>query len=277
MRKVKALAIFNAISLIIHISTAWLIQTTQINTLNVGEVSARHETLFTPAGTTFGIWGIIYSLMALLCLYHIVIAYKHDRLHPANADLSAMGGSFIILNLASAVWLYAWSNERLMISLGLIAVQLLCLILIHIRLKMYDPHKISGLKIANQFPLSIYLGWISIATIANASAWLNSIGWNGMGIAAVQWTTIMIGIAVLLSLVMILVRRNIYFGLVVAWGLYGIIIKRELINPDSYASIILTAWIAIGLIGLFVVLQLARNIAHKKPRPIFPSPEMPIK
>jgi hypothetical protein len=277
MKKIKALAIFNAVSLLIHISIAYFTQAKMISSQDVGEVSAKYESLFTPAGMTFGIWVIIYTTLGLLCLYHIIIAYKHDKPHPANTDLLRMNGWFIFVNLASAAWLIAWVHEELAVSVVLIFAQLLGLAIIHQRLRLYDPLKPAGLKLATQFPLSIYLGWISIAAIANSSSYLSSIQWDGFGISASKWVIIMMSGAVLLSALMIFARKNIHFGLVVAWGLYGIILKRQAINAELYEPVIITAWAAIGLIFLFSVVQLIRNIGYKKPRELFPSPVTPVK
>lgn len=277
MKKIKALAIFNALSLLVHILVAYLIQSKMINQQDVGEISAQYESLFTPTGMTFGIWAVIYTTLSLLCLYHIVIAYKHDKPHPANAELLRINGLFILVNLASAAWLMAWVNEYLLISVGLIFLQLLGLIIIHHRLNMYDPLKPSGLKIATQFPLSIYLGWISVAAIANTSSYLSAAQWDGFGLPALQWIIIMISVTVLLATFMILVRRNIHFGLVIAWALYGIIIKRQEINADLYQPVIITAWVGIGIVLLSSVIQLIRNMSYKKPREIFPSHTQSVK
>jgi len=277
MKKIKALAIFNALSLIIHVAVAYMTQLKMINQKYMGEISAEYETLFTPAGFTFAIWGLIYVTLATMCLYHIVIAYKHDKSHPANYDLVKMGGLFILVSLASAAWLYAWTHEQLTISVALIVLQLIGLLAIHQRLHMYDTFKTAGLKICTQFPLSIYAGWISIATIANISSFLAARQWSGYGIGAEQWVVIMMSFAVLLSIVMILFKHNIYFGLAIAWGFYGIIVKRETLNPDSYDRIINTAWAGIGIILILSVIQLGRNISLKKSQPIFPSVSQPVK
>ena len=277
MVKIKSLAIFNALALIIHLAVSSLVQTKTINLLDVGEVSAKYESLLTPAGFTFTIWAIIYTLLIVMCLYHIVIAYKHERYHPANKELVNMSSLFILVNLGSAAWLVAWVNEQLLLSVGLIIIQLLCLIAIHLRLKMYNTFKAAGLKVCNQFPLSIYLGWISIATIANISSYLASQQWTGLGLSASKWAVIMISVAVFLSVVMILVRRNIYFALVVAWGLYGIVVKRDSISPDLYASVIITAWAGIGIVLVLSLIQWIRNMSNKKPREIFPAPHLPVK
>ncbi|MEP6648073.1 MAG: hypothetical protein ABJC12_13370, partial [Saprospiraceae bacterium] len=271
MRKIKALAIFNALSLIVHLLFVYLVMTKTINRLDVAEVSAKYESLFTPAGLTFSIWGIIYIIIGILCLYHIVIAYKHEKWHPANTELLQMNGFFIVLNLASAAWLVAWTQERLFLTIPLILLQLISLIIIHRRLGIYDPQKPLELKVATHFPMSIYFGWISIATIANVSSYLTAIGWDGWGLSAVQWTVIMISAAILLTLIMIFARKNIYFGLAVAWGLYGIIKKRETANADLYDPIITSAWAGIGIIFISSVIQVIRNLSRKKLPVIFPT------
>jgi hypothetical protein len=277
MKKIKALAIFNALSLLLHISVAYLTQAKMINQQDVGEISAKYESLFTPAGLTFGIWGLIYVTLSLLCLYHIIIAYKHDKPHPANKELLRINGLFIFVNLASAAWLIAWVNEQILLSVLLIFLQLFALMAIHHRLNMYDPLKPSGLKLATQFPLSIYLGWISVAAIANTSSYFTAMQWDGFGLPASQWVIIMISVTVLLASLMIFVRKNIHFALVIAWALYGIIIKRRSINADLYEPVIITAWAGIGIVLLLSLIRWIRNMGYKKPREIFSSPATPVK
>ncbi|HEV7783036.1 MAG TPA: hypothetical protein VGO58_17290 [Chitinophagaceae bacterium] len=279
MRKVKALAIFNALSLIVQLTMVYLTGAKMVNQKNVGEVSAEYETLFTPAGISFSIWGIIYITLGLLCLYHIVIAYKHDKQHPANTELLQMNGLFILVNLASAAWLVAWTQERLLVSLLLIFFQLVCLAVIHRRLNIYDPLKPPELKTATHFPLSVYLGWITIAAIANTASYLTAIGWDedGFGLSPVQWTIIMISVAIIISVVMIFLHRNIYFALTVAWGLYGIILKRQAAGSDNDAAVVLSGWTGIAIIVVSSVIQLARNIHHRRKPAIFPTAATPLK
>lgn len=276
MRKIKGLAVFNAVSLIVHISFAYLTQAKEINKEDVAQISARYESLFTPSGFTFAIWGLIYVTLGIMCLYHIVIAYKHDKFHPANTDLEKMGGLFILVNLCSAAWLYAWTHEQISLSVGLIVMQLVGLLAINYRLHLYDTFKTPGLKICTQFPLSIYTGWISIATIANISSFFISKQWNGYNVAADEWVVIMISAAVLISIFMTLIRHNVYFGLVIAWGLYGIIVKREETTTESFPLIINAAWTGIGIIAILSLIQWVKNIKSKKRQALFPSMAAPI-
>ncbi len=277
MKKLKALSIFNALSLLIHIGVAYLVQAKMVNDLNVGEVSAKYESLFTPAGITFAIWGLIYISLLIMCLYHIVIAYKHDSPHPANTELLRIGSMFILVNIASAAWLIAWVNEYLPATVLLIVIQLLGLLIINRRLNIYDPLKPTGLKLTTQFALSIYFAWICVATIANIATYLTAIQWDGFGQPALQWAAIMICTTILIAVLMILIRKNVLFGLVVAWALYGITVKRQSLNTDSYEPLTVIAWCGIGLLIPLCIFQLIRNINYKKPKAIFPSYPAPVK
>jgi hypothetical protein len=107
--------------------------------------------------------------------------------------------------------------------------------------------------------LSIYFGWICIASIANISAWLNSTDWNGMGISESYWVIILIGLATLLSLFIILVRRNIPFGFVVLWALYGIILKRKQVDALLYEDVINAAYAAFVIIMIALLIRIFKR------------------
>jgi hypothetical protein len=259
MKNIKALAVFNLVAFLLHVSLAYLIQFKLISRHDVGEVSDKYPTLFTPAGITFGIWGVIYIGLTLFCIYHISKAWTKSQLDPTNHDTELIGGWFIINNLAAAGWLLAWVNESLLTSLILMGVQLISLIAIHLNLHMFDPRRTVASRVFTMIPLSIYFAWITIAAITNTCVYLESTGWDGGQLTSVDWTKIMIGIAVLITVLVITTRRNVVYGLVMAWGLYGIIIKRNQVDSDEYFQIIQTAWIGIAILGLVCVLQLIKN------------------
>jgi hypothetical protein len=277
MNKIKSLAIFNTLFFLLHVTLSYLTQFKLINSSDVGEVSDRYESLFTPAGITFAIWGVIYTALAIFCLYHMIMAFKHDKDHPANIDLSKIGGLFIFNNLVTAGWLIAWTNDRMLIALLLILAQLLSLIAIHLRLGIVDRSRESGSLVCTQWPLSIYLGWISIATIANASIYLVSIGWNGAGITEIRWTVIMIAAAVVITLLMIFTRKNVSFGLVVIWALYGIILERQSTGGEVYPLISMIAWTGIVIVAIACLIQFILNLRYKRPGPHFPEAKYSLK
>jgi hypothetical protein len=271
MKKFKALAVFNAVCFLIQIAAAYLIQSAAFNTKSVGDVSDRYESLFTPAGMTFAIWGVIYTLLGMFCLYHIVIAFKHDKDDPSNDDLLKIGNLFILVNLAGAAWMWVWVNEYMIASVVLIYLQLLCLGSIHKRLNMYDPMRSAASKLSTMVPLSVYFGWMTIASIANSSSYLAATGWDGFGIAETYWAVIMIGIAVIITLVVIIGFRNYYFGLPIAWGLYGISVKRSGAGDLSNHVVVIASIIALAVILLACLVQIIRNINYKPHQPMFPA------
>lgn len=267
---IRSLAILNTVSLAIMISLSYLAQSKKLSTFDVGEISAKYETLFAPAGLTFVIWGLIYLSLSAFCIYHLVKAFNSNESEQADADIKAIGFLFIINTLATGVWLIAWVNEEIALSLLLIIIQLVTLILISVRAHIANPDRELASKIFTQFPLSIYFGWICIATIVNVSAFLVSINWNGFGISASNWAIIMIGVATLLSFFIIFVRRNFFFGLVILWALYGIVLKRQQVDPVEYQNIINAAWAAFILVILALLIRLIRTNKFKT-QPTTPS------
>lgn len=270
MKKIQSLSVFNLLALLLHISFSYLTQFKLINTKDVGEVSNNYNSIFTPAAVTFAIWGVIYAALLLFCIYHIVMAYRHNVIHPANVDISRIGVWFILNNLGAAVWLLVWTNEMIAASLGLIIFQLIALVVINLRIGIHNPLRTISSKIFTQFPLSIYFGWLTIATIANTSIYLIASGWDSFGYNPIYWTRIMIGIAVFLTALVVFIRHNVFYGLVIIWALFGIILKRQAEDVYRYDSVIKTAWTGLGIVVLICLIQFLKNIATKKNPSAFP-------
>ncbi len=260
-KSIRLLAIANFVALALHILMAVSSQFKWMNDLDVAEVSNLHPTLFTPAGSTFAIWGVIYVALLLMTIYHIVISFLKRPYWQADCTLSGMGAWFIINNLATAAWLYVWTRQQLGLSEIFISVQLISLIVIHSRLGIHKSTSRFSDKLLTQAPLSIYLGWISIATIANTAVYLSSINWQRWGFNAASWTLLMIGAAIFISMFMIFFRNNIIFSIVVLWALWGIIRKQQEL-PAYHPAIVNAAWIGIAFTGVAILIQAFRMQHH---------------
>ena len=257
--KTKTLAILNTVALAILIIISSLAQQNWFSELNVGEVSAKYETVFAPASITFAIWGLIYTSLAAFCVFNIIKAFNSDKNEQADTDIMAIGWLFIINTFATAAWLIAWVNEQIGLSVLLMLIQLVTLIIISIRAHIANPDRATSIKIFTQFPLSIYFAWICVATIANISAYLVSINWNGFGISESYWTIISIGLTTMLSLFIIVVRRNFFFGLVILWALYGIALKRGQVDEIAFQEVINAAWAAFIIVVVTLLIRLIRT------------------
>ena len=203
---------------------------------------------------------MIYLSLTAFCIYHLVKSYQFENDHQANTDTSLMGYLFIMNNMGASLWVLAWLFHYPGISVILMILQLLTLLAINIRLHIYNPHRTWTHKILTQMPLSIYFGWICVATIANISAWLVSVNWSGMGISDTYWAVILIGLATLVTLFIVFVRRNLFFAAVVVWALHGILYKNQHSALSDTQQVIQACYAAISLIVLSGIIQAINNI-----------------
>ena len=65
-----------------------------------GEISAAYPTLFTPAGFTFGIWGLIYTLLTCFVIYQALPAQR-------NSSTLAAISTLFIANCASNTFIHS--------------------------------------------------------------------------------------------------------------------------------------------------------------------------
>ncbi len=220
---------------------------------NTGEISRMFPNLFVPAGITFSIWGVIYLLLALFVLIQFYdLLRREDR---ETAYLDRIGLLFFFSCLANAGWILAWHNLILWLSLVIMVVLFLALLAVYLRLGEGRPA--AGFPV--HLPFSIYLGWISIALIANVTAFLVNLGIPGFGTGAQIAAVTVIAIGAILALMMLFRRGDIFYALVVVWAFAGIVIKR-METPGDGGPIVLTAAAAAGgLILIGVVLEITRK------------------
>ncbi len=202
-----------------------------INGVNSGEVSDFYTNLFAPAGVTFSIWGVIYLLLFVYTLYQLGI-FQDKKTAVKVKLLEKVGILFAISSLANTAWIFSWHYKLIPLSFLFILVILGCLIFIN-RLIMAEKLEVRE-KLLIALPFSIYFGWITVATIANATTLLVSIGWNGFGISAEIWTVIVLIVGLLIGVITILRNKDFAYGLVFIWAYVGILIKH--ISADGFSG-----------------------------------------
>ncbi len=211
--------------------------TTLLNGVTSGEVSDMYPTLITPAGFTFAIWSIIYVLLAVFIVYQ---ALPRNREQPFLNRISIL---FALSGICNILWLFLWHYDYILYSLILMIALLATLITIYLRLNIGKADVSIKEKLAVHLPFSVYLGWISIATIANVAVTLTVLGWDGWGIEPIHWTIITIAVALLLTIVILATRRDVAYSLVVVWALVGIMMKQMEIQ-----NIMLAAEVSIAIL-----------------------------
>lgn len=187
-----------------------------INNQSMSEISAKYPSLFTPAGFTFSIWGVIYLALLIFVIYQ---ALPSQRLNKTVARISRL---FQVNCCANAAWLIAWHYDLLNLSLLLMLVLLGTLVLIYRSLLSELDGASFGQHLALHLPFSLYTGWITLATIANFSAVQTGNGWDNIGLTAVSWTLLKIAVAGAIGASVVIRYGDAIFVLVVAWAAYGI-------------------------------------------------------
>ena len=199
-----------------------------------GAVSAKYPALFTPSGFTFSVWGLIYLALAAF------IFYQASPRQLGNKRIVAISGYFKLSCLANALWIFAWHFELLGLSLVFMVVLLGSLIMIYRELGNVDKTVPLAERMLVQWPFSLYLGWISVATIANFSAAQVGWGFDDVLFGAVLWTQIKLALAGAISAIVILRRDDLIYVLVVAWAAFGIALKQAATPEVSGAALMLT-------------------------------------
>jgi hypothetical protein len=190
------------------------------------QVSDANPTLITPAGYVFSIWGVIYVLLGVFVVFQALPSEKGREFR------ERVGWLFILSSILNIVWLFLWQFEYLSFSVVVMFLLLATLISIYLRLEIGKSKVQLREKIAFHLPFSVYLGWITIASIANVAATLVSINWDGFGISPETWATLIVIVALLIAILVVLTRKDIAYGLVVIWALLGIAVKKAQIKTS---------------------------------------------
>jgi hypothetical protein len=230
-----------------------------INGKTTGQLSDQYPNLFVPAGITFAVWGLIYLLLAAFTVYQ-----ARDLFAGREAGLPFLrriGWWFFASSALNALWIFAWHYERVALSVVIMLLLLGSLIAIYLRLGVGRPVESPEVKALVHVPFSVYLGWITIATVANITAWLVDIGWDRFGLSEAFWTVAMLAVATALTLAVLLTRSDIFYGLVVLWAFAGILIKRLAEPTPALQPIVLSLVIGMALIAAAAIARFTRWLA----------------
>ncbi len=211
-------------------------------------IANRFQVYFVPAVYVFSIWGLIYLVLILFTIFQLLPAYWDDP------HLGRIGYLYIVSCAANIAWLFCWHYGLYVPSLVVMVVLLLTLIAIYLRLDVGRGQVPALVRWLVHLPFSLYLGWITVATIANATAVLYYLNWNGLGLGQVLWTLIMLLAATAITAVVCLTRRDVAYALVIVWAFVGIGVKNI-----ATLVVALPAFLAALIVVLVLVISLIRG------------------
>jgi len=238
----------NLISMLIALAVNILAATLPLNGQNTGEISDRFQVYFVPAGYVFAIWGVIYLGWVAFVIYQFRSSQKE------SPRLQRLGYLFTLSNLANAAWLFCWHYNQFGLSVLVMLTLLSLLVASYLRLNVNGESVSSAERWSVDVPFSVYLGWITVATVANVTDWLYLVEWNGFGIAAQTWAVIMLAVASLLGLAMTITRRDAGYLSVLVWAFIGIALKQT-----TSAMVVTSAWVSAGVMLVLAAYSLSRR------------------
>ncbi len=263
------IAIFVAVSFVAVLTVNALANILPLNNVGTGTLSDEIPNLFVPAGLTFSVWGLIYLLLAVYSATIVAQAFR-----ASGEAWQPMDGLLFIVNaLANVAWIFSWHWRVIPLSMLMMLVILGTLVAMEER--NYRKFGTGGTllksgktgrfgRFALTVPINVYLGWISVATIANVTALLVTAKWNGFGIDPRIWTFIVILAGFAVALGLILRRGAAAAPMVVVWAYIGIVLKRSATDPEYSSLIWISAGLAAAAIMIILVIRAAKSLKSAK-------------
>jgi hypothetical protein len=253
-QKAKIMNLVAAMTFFLALLLNGLANLIPINGLSTGVISDTYENYFAPAGFTFSIWAVIYSLLAGYVVWRLKNLPSSED-NPNNRFLYHVDIAFSVSSLANALWILAWHYLSFYLSFVLMIVILVSLAYINLQFKK-DQH-------ISTIPFRVYFGWIIVATVANITTMMvadaNSFRWfwNGGEVSEQLLTIIIVLITILLGNVIIVRQKDPFIGGVIIWSLVGIFARHRMNLPEfgitGVANIALFGMILTVLIVLFTL------------------------
>jgi hypothetical protein len=229
-----------------------LASTLPLNGQDPGEISDRFAIYFVPAGYVFSIWFLIYAGLIIFAVWQVLPAQA------ANPRLQRVRPYILVSCVANVGWLFLWHWNVFAWTLPVMVALLLSLLGVYLGLGVQKVRVEAAERWIAHLTFSIYLGWVTVATIANTTQVLFWAGWGGWGIGPAAWAVIMLAAATAIAWLMSLTRADVAYVLVLIWAFIGIAIKHA---PTPLVSI--AAWVAAALVLAALV---AGQIATRRSR-----------
>jgi hypothetical protein len=213
-----------------------------INGLGTGQISDMFKVYFVPAGYVFAIWGLIYLGLIAFAIFQALPSQRE------NPRLRSTGWWISLGGLANIAWIFLWHYEKFVLTLVAMLMLLGTLIITYLRLGIGRIKVSPAERYTTHLTFSIYLGWITVATVANVTELLDYLHWDGFGIRQVIWMGIVLIAVFVIAGLMNFTRREVAYTAVILWALAGIAVKFA-----GVPAVAIPTWITFILVATTLV------------------------
>jgi hypothetical protein len=214
-----------------------------LNGQTTGEISDRFDVYFVPAGYVFSIWGLIYLALIGYSIFQLLPSQRE------NPQLRRIGYLYVLSCAANIGWIFLWHYEYFPWSLVAMVILLLALIAIYLILGIGRTGTSTAEKWLVRVPFSIYLGWITVATVANVTSVLDYLNWNGWGLSEEWWAVIILVVAGIIASAVSITRGDVAYVAVIIWAYVGIALKHS-----DTTLVAVTTWVVAVLVALTLLI-----------------------
>jgi translocator protein len=232
----------NVVAALVTIAVNVMANIVPFNGKNTGAISDSFHVFFVPAGYVFAIWGVIYLFLIAFAVYQALPSQR------TNPRLRRIGWLFLAGCIANSAWIFLWHYGYLALTLVAMLTLLVSLIMIYLRLDIGRTPVPTVEKWCVDMLFKVYLGWITVATVANVTDLLYDLKWNGFGIQPEVWAAIMLLVTMIVTIAMILTRLDVAYTLVIIWA--GIGVANKQVGSPLVAN---TAWLVVVVVATVLV------------------------
>lgn len=226
-----------------------------INGLDTGAISDRFDVFFVPSGYVFSIWGLIYLGLVGYSIYQALPAQR------TNPQLRAIAPFYLLTAVANIGWIFLWHYEQFVFTIPVMLLLLASLIAIYQRLDASAHLSRAGQWLV-RIPFVVYLGWITVATVANITSTLDYVNWGGWGLSESVWFWLILAVATLIGAGFAWLRREVAYVAVLIWAFAGIAVKHSATTGIAGAAIVAAVAVAIILVMAFLARRQPRTTPH---------------
>jgi len=240
------------VTFVIMIAANTVAEVLPLNGQTTKQISDSFPVIFVPAAYVFIIWGVIYLALLGFSVYQALPKQRENPL------LRKIGYLVVISNILNAGWIVLWHFNQYALTMIVMVALLVMLVLIYLRVNSTKPKRNTAEPWFVRVPFSIYLGWITVATIANATALIYFLGYHPAGQISRIFTVVLMGIGIVLAGLLSWGKKDIAYSLVLIWAFVGLGVKWL----GVYPSIVIVSFVASGIILLDIILS---NFVKMKP------------
>ena len=240
-------SLLNIVALVAVLLVNWLANALPLNGKDTRQLSDQYPILTVPAGYAFAIWSIIYLGLIGFAIYQ---ALPSQRDNPRIARITPL---FLLSCLANIGWLFTWHYQILSLNIVCMLVLLGSLIGIYRQLRADGTRPSTGERWLVWVPFSLYMGWITVATIVNLTVVLYAAGWQDIGTLGAALAALVFVVAAAIAVTIAWRFNDPAYALVVVWALVAVAIKHA-----AVMLVATTAWVVAAVVAVAVVYTLVK-------------------